>query len=315
VTAALITSRFDAQTTALQVVEGIDLSGRRALVTGGAGGIGLEIVRALATAHAEVIVADVDVAAGEKNLGELSAATIDLHALDLASFASIRAFAARVRDDGRAIDILINNAGVMACPLRRTTEGHELQFGVNYLGHWLLANELLPALERAGRARIVSVSSIGHRRSDIDFDDIDWQRRPYDKWAAYGQSKTACALLAVAWRARFAARGITCNAMNPGGSMTGLQRHMDRDEMMAVGYIDADGKVNQRWRSPAQCAATSVWLAVDPALDGVSGRYFEACNESGPPTPERPMTGVLPYALDPVRAERLWGVSETMARA
>lgn len=318
-TASLITSRFNAQTTALEVVQGVDLSGRTALVTGGAGGIGLEIVRALATAGALVVVADVDVAAGKRNLAavreSLPGARIDLRQLDLASFASIRAFADSAVADLGSLDILINNAGVMAPPLRRTVEGHELQFGVNYLGHWLLANGLHPALERSGRARIVSVSSIGHRRSDIDFDDIDWQRKPYDKWAAYGQSKTACALLAVAWSARHASRGITCNAMNPGGSMTGLQRHMDQDEMVKVGYVDADGKVNARWRSPAQCAATSVWLAVDPALEGIGGRYFENCAEAGPLTPERPMEGVLPYALDPSRAERLWSLSEKMTAA
>lgn len=318
-TASPITSRFDARTTALEVVHGIDLAGRTALVTGGAGGIGLEIVRALATAGARVIVADVDVAAGEANLRglqeSLPGSRIDLRAIDLASFTSIRAFAAATRTELRSLEVLINNAGVMACPLKRTVEGHEFQFGVNYLGHWLLANELRPALEAAGSARIVSVSSIGHRRADVDFDDVDWRLKPYDKWAAYGQSKTACSLLAVAWTARYASRGIVCNAMNPGGSMTGLQRHMDHDEMVKVGYIDADGKVNERWRSPAQCAATSAWLAADPALEGVSGRYFENCAEAGPPTPDRPMAGVLPYALDPERAERLWRLSEQLTAA
>jgi NAD(P)-dependent dehydrogenase (short-subunit alcohol dehydrogenase family) len=302
----LITSRFDAASTAAEVVAGLDLRGRRALVTGGAGGMGREIATALRDAGAAVLAADVD---------SVALPGIEVRRLDLASLAAVRRFAT---DWGSApLDMLIANAGVMACPLMRSAEGHEMQFAVNHLGHWLLANLLRPALAAAaqthGEARIVSVSSIAHRRSGIVFEDIDYRHRPYDRWEAYGQSKTACALMAVAATERFADDGITCNALNPGGAFTGLMRHLTPEELRAQGWIDADGNVPSRWRSAAQCASTATWAATAPALRGLGARYFEECREADPWDAAQPMRGLQPHARDPAIAQRLWEVSEAMA--
>ncbi len=298
-------SRFDATSTAAEVVAGLDLRGRRALVTGAAGGMGREIAQALHAAGASVIAADVEPA----NLP-----AIEWRKLDLSSLGAVRRFAAAW--GAAPLDMLIANAGVMACPLARSAEGHEMQFAVNHLGHWLLAVLLRPALRAAaqahGEARIVSVSSIAHRRSGIHFADIDYRARPYDRWEAYGQSKTACALMAVAVTERFAEDGITCNTLNPGGALTGLMRHLTPEELRAQGWIDEDGKVPARWRSAAQCAATATWAATAPELRGIGGRYFEECREADPWDAAQPMRGVQPHARDPAIAHRLWEVSEAM---
>ena len=315
-----ILSRFDARSTAAEVVEGMDLSGQRALVTGGGGGSGAEIVRALAGAGAEVLIADVALDAAQATADAINSALpqprVTARALDLGSLATTRAFADALVDEGQSwpggLDILVNNAGVMAPPLSRTTDGHELQFGVNFLGHFVLTRGLLPLLRAGGGARVVSVSSIGHRRAGIQWDDPDYNTRPYDRWEAYGQSKTACALLAVALNARHSGAGVFANAMNPGGSMTGLQRFMTEAELRDMGWIDADGNLPAHWRSPGQCAATSVWLATAPGLAGIGGRYFEDCAEAAPRDPALPMKGLMPHAVDPVDAARLWELAEMM---
>ena len=302
----MITSLFDASSTAADVVAGLNLQGRRALVTGGAGGMGRAIASALRDAGADVVVADVE---------PVELPGIVARPLDLASLGAVRRFAA---EWGPApLDILVANAGVMACPLARSAEGHEMQFAVNYLGHWQLAQLLRPALAEAaarhGEARIVSVSSIAHRRSGIVFDDIDYRTRPYERWEAYGQSKTACALFAVAATNHFAADGITCNALNPGGAFTGLMRHLTHEELRAQGWIDENGQVPSRWRSAAQCAATATWAATAPALRGIGARYFEECREADPWDAVQPMRGLQPHACDPAVAQRLWEVSKAMA--
>ena len=311
-----IRSRFDTTTTAAEVVEGLDLTGKRALVTGGGGGIGVEIARALASAGAEVLIADIALEAAQGVADAINAdyggARVSAKRLDLASLGTVRGFAADLVAAEAPLDILINNAGVMAPPLTRTTEGHELQFGINFLGHYVLTRGLMPLLRAESGARVVSVSSIGHRRSRIQWDDPDYRTRDYDRWEAYGQSKTACALFAVALTDHHARDGVTCNTMNPGGSMTGLQRFLTPEELRAQGWIDADGKVLSRWRSPAQCAATSVWLATAPELAGIGGRYFEDCTEAAPHDPAIPMKGLHAYALDAGDAERLWQLAEAM---
>lgn len=311
----LITSAFGAETTAEQVVAGRDLSGRTAIVTGGGGGMGIDIARALALAGADVVIGDVDEPGAAETAAKINAETgrdsVTARKLDLASFASVDAFAGAFTDSGNPLDILINNAGVMAPPLKRTAEGHELQLGINHLGHYRLTTGLLPALRAGSGARIVSVSSIGHRRSDILYDDPDYLDRPYDRWEAYGQSKTACALFALALNARESGNGVFANTMNPGGSMTGLQRYMTEDEMRAIGWIDADGNVLARWRTPAQCAATSVWIATAPEMQGIGGRYFEECNESAPWHADLPMMGVHTHINDD-NAERLWELTQRL---
>lgn len=307
-------TRFDATATAREVVADLDLRGRHAIVTGGAGGMGREIGAALAAAGAAVTLADVE----EAPLREAAAATGARAALlDLGSLGAVRRFAAEWLADGTTLGMLVNNAGVMACPERRTAEGHELQFGVNYLGHWVLARALLPALraaaQRHGEARVVSVSSIAHRRSDIIWDDIDYRARAYERWEAYGQSKTACALVAIAMTERWASHGVTCNALNPGGAFTGLMRHLSEEELRANGWLDEQGRPPARWRSAAQCAATATWAATAPELRGIGGRYFEECAEAPAWRPEEPMRGALPHARSAPNAHRLWEVSEAMA--
>ncbi len=314
----LVTSRFDSQTVAEEVIAGQDLTGLTAIVTGGGGGIGVEIVRALAKGGARVLIADVDIKAAKGVAAEINAQTgserVQAAQVDLAAFASVDGFADSYLDSGQPLDILINNAGVMAPPLQRTAEGHELQLGVNHLGHYRLTMSLMPALMAGKGARVVCVSSIGHRRSDIIYDDPDYLTRPYDRWEAYGQSKTACALAAIAFDARYSGDGVFFNTMNPGGSMTGLQRHMSEEELRALGWIDTEGKPMARWRSPAQCAATPVWITTAPEMEGVGGRYFEACNESAPWREDLPMNGMHPH-LNEDNAERFWELTQRLVSA
>ena len=307
---------FDRTTTATEVVRGLDLSGRTILVTGGGAGIGAATAGALAGAGARVIVADInDVASREtiaEHLRRNPGARIDFLQLDLGSLDSVRRVASDLREQIDTLDVLVCNAGLMACPLAHTVDGHERQFAVNFLGHYLLARLLEPSLARASAARVVSVSSIGHRRSDIVWDDIDFRRREYDRWSAYGQSKTACSLLAVAIDHLWRPKGIRANTMNPGGSNTGLHQFLTDDERRRQGFLDNANKVPDRWRSPAQCAATSVWLAVGTELEGVGGRYFEGFAEA-PAWDERdPMKGVRPYALSQDNSMRLWRVAAGM---
>ncbi|MFH9010857.1 SDR family NAD(P)-dependent oxidoreductase [Streptomyces sp. NPDC017943] len=303
-----LTTPFDAETTAAQVVQGVDLTGRRAVVTGGASGIGVETVRALAAAGAQVTLAVRDTAAGRRTAQDVTATTgnrdVRVAALDLADRASVAAFVAGW--DG-PLHILVNNAGVMASPELRTPEGWELQFATNHLGHFALATGLHPALARDG-ARVVAVSSSAHHRSGVVFDDIHFRERPYEPWSAYGQSKTANVLFAVEGAVRWAADGITVNALMPGGIRTNLQRHVTEEELARLRAQSAGG-VELRWKTTEQGAATSVLLAASPLLDGVSGRYFEDCNEAVRGQLGA-RTGVADHALDPEAAARLWQVSE-----
>ena len=308
---------FDRNTTAAQVVQDIDLHGRTVLVTGGGAGIGFSTATALATAGAKVYVADVNDEASRAAIDGFRqtrpGALLEVLRLDLASLADVRAFSASFLAREPKLDILVNNAGIMACPQAYTVDGHERQFGVNFLGHYLLTRMLEPALRAAGQARVVAVSSIGHRRSDIHYEDIDFRTRPYERWEAYGQSKTACALLAMAADTFWRDRGIRSNTMNPGGSATGLHQYLDDDERRRVGFLDKDDKRPDRWRPPEQCAATSVWLACGPELKGVGGKYFEGFAEAVPWRVEDPMKGVRPYAVSRDNALRLWDVAAGMA--
>ena len=312
-----ITSPFGAFTAAREVVAGHDLSGKTVIVTGAATGIGIETARALAEAGADVVIA-----ARKPDLAAAAIADIGATAkgpgarfemLDLSELASIRAFAGRWGTT--PLHILINNAAVMACPLDRTHDGFEMQIGTNHFGHFLLGVLLAPALEVGARrqgkpARLVSLSSIGHRRSDINWEDPNYLIRPYEKWESYGQAKTANALFAVGFNARFNARGVTANAVMPGGIMTPLQRHMAHEEMVAMGWIDSEtGKIRDGFKTPEQGASTSVWAAVGPELEGVGGLYLEDCNQALAWTAEVPWTGVMPHALNPESAERLWALS------
>lgn len=311
-----VTSPFGARSTALEVISGHDLCGRTAILTGGASGIGVETARALLSAGAEVILGVRDLGRAEPVAARLRQETgsdrLRTAALDLGALASVRRFAAEFLASGRPLHLLINNAGIMACPLARTPEGFESQLGTNHLGHFALTVLLLPALRAAAPARVVSLSSSAHRRADLDFTDLNYHSRPYDKWNAYGQSKTANSLFAVELSRRFGGAGVLANAVMPGGIMTGLQQHLPQEEMRAAGWIDENGKVHAAFKNAEQGAATTIWAAVGPELAGIGGRYLEDCQEALPWVAERPYAGYAPHALAADSAQRLWTVSEQL---
>ncbi|TCC53051.1 SDR family NAD(P)-dependent oxidoreductase [Kribbella capetownensis] len=297
-----ITTPFGHDSTAAEVIAGVDLTGRRGVVTGGASGIGVETARALASAGAEVTLAVRNTAAGERTAAGIIESTGNNHVfvapIELADRESVKAFAANW--DG-PLHILVNNAGVMAEPLNRTPEGWEHQFATNHLGHFGLALGLHDALAAAGDARIVAVSSSAHRRSDVHLDDLHFEHRPYEPWLSYGQSKTANVLFAVEASKRWASDGIVANSLMPGGIRTALQRHIAPDLL-------TQWEAEYGWKTVEQGAATSVLLAASPLVQGVTGRYFEDNNEALPNMPGE-STGVAAYALDPESAARLWDLS------
>jgi NAD(P)-dependent dehydrogenase (short-subunit alcohol dehydrogenase family) len=304
----LITTPFGFESTAAEVIAGIDLTGKRAIVTGGSSGIGIETARALAGAGAEVTLAVRDTAAGERTANDIDG-DVRVGRLDLADQASVNAFSAAW--DG-PLHILINNAGVMALPdLQHSPEGWELQFATNHMGHFRLATGLYEALKAAGTARVVSLSSVGHLRAPVDFEDLHFERRAYDPAVAYAQSKTANVLFAVEAQRRWSADGITVNAVHPGAILeSNLARHIDPaylEQLRTSGVY--------RYKTLQQGAATSVLVATWPPLEGQGGHYFEHGNEA--PVVDAPVTtqggtGVAAYAIDPANAERLWEVSETL---
>jgi NAD(P)-dependent dehydrogenase (short-subunit alcohol dehydrogenase family) len=299
----LITTPFGFTSTAAEVAAGIDLTGRRVVVTGAASGIGVETARALATTGAEVTLAVRDTTAGKLVAHDITDSTgnteVRVAPLDLTDPESVRAFVAAW--DG-PLHVLVANAGVMATPERYTPQGWELQFATNHLGHFALATGLHAALA-AGAARIVVVSSSGHQRSPVVFDDVNFAFRPYDPWLAYGQSKTANVLFAVGATRRWAGDGITANALMPGAIHTNLQRHSGGSGTVAPELV----------KTTEQGAATSVLLATSPLLDGIGGRYFVDGDETG--TVDRrtgTFQGVARYAVDPDNAERLWNLSAAL---
>ena len=303
------TTTFDATSTAAEVVSGVDLSGRAAVVTGAASGIGVETARALAMTGTAVTLAVRDAAAGRRVAADLIATTgnIAVHVaeLDLADIASIDAFVAAWVGP---LHVLVCNAGVMNTPEHYTEPGVELQFATNHLGHFALAVGLHDALAAAGSARVVVVSSSGHGSSPVVFDDLFFDRRAYDPALAYGQSKTANVLFAVEAARRWTADGITANAVMPGGIWTNLQRHWDPAVLARTKEMVERAGLESK--TPEQGAATSVLLATSTLLDGVGGRYFEDCHEADVvPAIVDGLHGVRAYALDPIAAERLWDVS------
>jgi NAD(P)-dependent dehydrogenase (short-subunit alcohol dehydrogenase family) len=295
-----IDSGFNARTTAAEVLDGLDLHGRTAVVTGGYSGIGLETTRALAAAGAAVIVPARRPDVAVKALDGIAGTEVD--DLDLADLDSVRDFAERRLADGRRIDMLVDNAGVMACPEERTAQGWELQFATNHLGHFALVNRLMPLLESA---RVVSVSSSGHGITPIRWDDPHFATG-YDRWQAYGQSKTANVLFAVELDRLAAAAGVRAFALHPGAILTPLQRHVPLEEQRERGWRDEDGNPPDYFKSTEQGAATQTWAATSPQLDGLGGVYLEDC-EVAEVTEEG--HGVRAYAIDPDEAARLWAYS------
>ncbi len=318
-----MTRPFDATSTTDDVLAGVDLTGRRVLVTGVSAGLGVETARVLAAHGASVVGAARDLAKAEgatRGVREAAAAgggAFELVRLDLASLASVRAAADRLVADGRRFDLVIANAGVMATPFGKTEDGFETQFGTNHLGHFTFVNRIASLIVDGGR--LVELASSGHRFADVDLDDPTFERTPYDPWIAYGRSKTANVLFAVAFDRRHRGRGVRATAVHPGGIRTELGRHMDDGALEAmVERINADleaaGEAPFSFKSIPQGAATSVWAGVVASADDVGGRYCENCHVStvSEGTINPIAEGVRAYALDPVRAEALWAKSEEM---
>jgi NAD(P)-dependent dehydrogenase (short-subunit alcohol dehydrogenase family) len=320
-----LASGFGRETVPSDVLAGRDLSGSVAVVTGGYSGLGLETTRALASAgavvvvparrpdHARTVLAEVvEVASGDvADLANASAGQVIVDELDLGDLSSVEAFASRLVATGVALDIVIDNAAIMACPETRVGPGWEAQFATNHLGHFALVNRLWPAITADGGGRVVSVSSTGHKLSPIRWDDPQFDTG-YDKWVAYGQAKTANALFAVHLDALGEPHGVRAFAVHPGGIMTELQRHLPQDEMINMGWVDADGNVNELFKSPEQGASTSVWAATSPQLDAMGGVYCEDCDISAPTDVDSPFArylGVDAHAIDPDEAARLWALS------
>ena len=306
-----IGSGFGPASTAMEVISGIDLSRKLAIVTGGASGLGLETTRALLHAGAEVIVPARNPERARTALRGLAGATVE--PMDLVDPQSVATFAARVVSAGQPVSILVNSAGIMATPEMRDAEGHEAQFATNHLGHFRLTLGLWPSLVAAGDARVVSVSSRGHQIAGIVFEDIDFRVRAYDKWVAYGQSKTANALFAMALDRRGRGHGIRAFSLHPGQILTDLARHLSSREIASFDALDEAGRPiidpERGMKTPEQGAATSVWCATSPRLDGLGGVYCEDCDIAVVHNPSMGRKGVSPWACDPTSAERLWRLS------
>ena len=312
-------STFGFASTADEVLEGKDLTDRTILVTGGYSGLGRETARALAAKGAHVIISGRDatkLSAAADELAEVTGGKIDTLVCDLASLASIRAAGEEARGRFPHIDVLINNAGVMAAPLGHTADGFETQFGTNHLGHFLLTKELMPLIEAGSRQRIVNLSSRGHHIAPVDFDDPNFERRAYDPWLAYGNSKTANVLFAVGLEQRFGGRGIHAYALHPGGIHTNLGRHMSEDDMAALverirKNAERTGEQPQPFKTIPQGAATTCWVATADELEGRGGLYAEDCRIAEQDDASS-TGGVRSYALDPEAADRLWELSEKL---
>jgi NAD(P)-dependent dehydrogenase (short-subunit alcohol dehydrogenase family) len=305
---------FGFESTTDEVLDGISLAGKTAVVTGASAGLGIETSRALAVAGATVFMLARDegklAAAADSVRAVVANATIETGIVDLADLDSVRACAADLLLRAPAINLLINNAGVMACPLMRTAQGFEMQFGTNHLGHFLLTCQLVPALEAGAPSRVINLSSAGHHASEMNFDDPNYEHREYDKWEAYGQSKTCNALFSVALEARLAERGIHALAVHPGAIQTELSRHMNREDFDLIINNRPSGQQLQL-KSIPQGAASSVWAATSPDLEGRGGVYLEDCGIAGPFQPGQE-GGVKDYALDSEAADRLWSLSEQL---
>lgn len=316
-----MTQEFGARSTTDEVLAGIDLHGKRILVTGTSAGLGVETARALAAHGADVVGAARDLAkaraatASVRDGAGSGGGSFDLVELDLASLASVRACADALLADGRRFDVVIANAGVMAPPFGRTADGFETQFGTNHLGHFVLINRIAPLIRDGGR--LVTLSSAGHRLADIDLDDPNFERTAYDPWIGYGRSKTANALFAVEFDRRHRARGVRAAALHPGGINTELGRHMSEADMEGlVASINAAhaaaGLPPFEFKTIPQGAATSVWVAAVAEADAIGGRYCEDCHVADVQEGEGIRSGVRAYALDPQRAQALWKKSEDL---
>lgn len=314
-TQSSIHSGFNARSEASEVMAGVDLSGKVAVVTGGYSGIGLETTRALTDAGARVYVPVRSLAAARDSLAELNSVIVET--MDLADLASVRAFAETVLEHESRLDLLINNAGIMTCPETRVGNNWESQFAVNHLGHFVLTTTLLPILLAAGSSRVICLSSSAHNLSDIRWDDIHFNNDNYEKWIAYGQSKTANALFALGLDMKYQDQGLRAFSVHPGIIRTPLQRHLPHQELRAMGWEDEKGQVSEQmmavYKSPTQGCATTLWAATTEQLSDSGGLYCEDCDvadlESSKPSP---FGGVSAHAVSEAGADRLWRLTEAM---
>lgn len=316
-----MSKKFHYFSTAAEVIEGHNLSNYECIVTGGSSGIGIETARALAKAGARVVIGARDIPKAQavaKDIIETTKnAKVEVEKLELDSLASVRDFVKRYLDKKRPLNILINNAGIMANPLTYTVDGFESQFGTNHMGHFALTVGLIPALKqghiKSGKnSRVINLSSIAHARSNIDLNDVNFQKRNYDPWISYGQSKTANILFSIALTNLYKDQGIVSNAVMPGGIMTGLQKNVPREEQIQKGWIDENGNVNKLFKNLEQGASTTIWAAVDQQFENTGGLYLENCEISKLSTPEvifKEFVGHTDYAYDKEAASKLWELS------
>ena len=305
-----------AETTSYDVMRGVDMSGKFAVVTGGSGGLGYETVRSLLAAGADVFIGARTPSKLEEAAKALTGAfpqrSVYAFPLDLAELDSVDAFADAVLALDRPIDRFIANAGIMACPLERNSIGLELQLATNFLGHAALVSRLAPAIRKAEKARVIALTSSGHHFSDVRFDDINFETSAYDKWVAYGQSKTASALLARKVHSAMSADGVTGLAVHPGFIQTDLMRHLSRDDYAAMkDRTDIELPTSRTYKTVEQGAATSLYAATAPELEGRFA-YLEDCGIAPPAQRRDTLNGVMPWAVDEQSAEKLWAKMEEL---
>lgn len=313
-----VNSPFHRKSTGQEVLSGIGLNGKTAIVTGGYSGIGLETTRALVDKGVTVIVPARSMQKATDNLAEIEG-EVQTAVMDLSDLQSVHSFTNKMIAELDGLDMLINNAGVMANPETRLGPGWESQFGVNHMGHFALTYALLPLLKKTPGARVISLSSTAHKMSDIRWDDINFTSGTYNKWQAYGQSKTANALFANALSRRLKETNGLAFAVHPGGIFTPLQRHLPKEEMVALGWIDEDGNpsalAKEGFKTPEQGCSTTLWAATSLLLENKLGVYCEDCNIAAPTDPQSPYAryyGVEPHACNDESAERLWDISEKL---
>ena len=312
-------SGFHSKTNADEIIKGIDISNKTAIVTGGYSGIGLETTKALVTAGAKVIIPAKRTEIACKNL-EGIVPNEDIVEMNLENLNSVKKFTEDFKENFKKLDLLINNAGIMACPETRIGNGWESQFAVNHIGHFLLTKELMDTMAENDSARFVSLSSSAHSLTGMLWDDIHFQNNPYDKWMAYGQSKTASSLIAIEFHRRMVDKGVSGFSVHPGGILTPLQRHLQKEEMVALGWMDENGSPSEMaknfFKTTSQGASTTLWCATSSSLNGIGGVFCEDCDiakrKNEVDESLQRYFGVADWAVDTEEASKLWDVTEKM---
>tara|TARA_B100001175_G_scaffold110255_1_gene93624 strand:+ start:5927 stop:6907 length:981 start_codon:yes stop_codon:yes gene_type:complete len=314
-----IGSGFSSKSETSDILGEVNLSNKVAIVTGGYSGIGFETTKGLVSAGAKVIIPAKRPEIALKNLNGIVSED-NIIKMDLGNLNSIKDFTNSFKENFSKLDLLINNAGIMACPETRIGNNWESQFAVNHIGHFLLTNELMDLMADVKGARFVSLSSSAHSLTSILWDDIHFQNTSYDKWMAYGQSKTACSLMAIEFNTRMKGKGVEGFAVHPGGIITPLQRHLEKEEMVALGWMDEDGSPSELaknfFKSTSQGASTALWCATSPDLNGLGGIFCEDCDvakrKSEVDESLQRYFGVADWAVDTDEASKLWDVTESM---